>query len=371
MVKNIQKSKKILVICPHPEGIVPGQRLKYEQYFEHWRAEGFEVDVRPFMSVKLQSVLYKKGFYWTKISEVIKGYAKRIQLLFNVKDYDLVYYFLWVTPFGFPFFERLYINASKGKIFDIDDLVFLESKSTKSWLIKKLKGYQKPVFLMKHVDHVITCTPFLDQFVRKHNQNTTDISSTINTDKYKPKQDYNFQKSKPIIGWSGSHSTVAHLKTLFPALKILKSKVDFKLVVMGTNEKLAFDGLEIESLPWQESYEVDVISSFDIGVYPLPNEQWVLGKSSLKALQYMSLGIPTVATAIGTNFRVIEDGISGFLVNNDDEWVKHLHLLLTDVSLREKIGKNAAEVVEQKFSINANKKAYLDILNQVVEKSNA
>ena len=34
----------------------------------------------------------------------------------------------------------------------------------------------------------------------------------------------------------------------------------------------------------------------------------------------MSLGIPTIATAIGANHRVIEDGISGTLVNSDSDW---------------------------------------------------
>ena len=36
------------------------------------------------------------------------------------------------------------------------------------------------------------------------------------------------------------------------------------------------------------------------------------GKSGLKALQYTALGIPTVATAIGANHRVIEDGVWAF-----------------------------------------------------------
>ena len=46
------KIKKILVICPYPENTAPGQRLKYEQYFDFLRDNmKFEIEQivqRPF-----------------------------------------------------------------------------------------------------------------------------------------------------------------------------------------------------------------------------------------------------------------------------------------------------------------------------------
>ena len=79
------------------------------------------------------------------------------------------------------------------------------------------------------------------------------------------------------------------------------------------DENFKIDGVEVEAIPWKESYEIEVIKKFDIGLYPLPDEPWVYGKSGLKALQYMAAGVPTIATAIGTNFRIIENGVDGFL----------------------------------------------------------
>jgi len=122
------------------------------------------------------------------------------------------------------------------------------------------------------------------------------------------------------------------------------------------------DGVEVEALPWKEGYEVDVISRFDVGVYPLPDEEWVLGKSGLKALQYMASGVPTVATAIGTIFRIINNGENGFLVNNPDEWQEALSRLITDQELRKRIGAKGAETVETQFSIHSTKDMYLSIL---------
>ncbi len=92
---------------------------------------------------------------------------------------------------------------------------------------------------------------------------------------------------------------------------------------------------------WSSASEVTDLQRIDIGLYPLPDEEWVLGKSGLKALQYMALGIPTVATAVGANFRVIEDGVSGFLVRSDSEWIDALSRLIDDPELRLRIGQNA------------------------------
>src|SRR5438445_5805063 len=118
------ETKKILVICPHPVGFAPGQRLKYEQYFSDWKKNGYQVDVKPFMSVPFQKIVYKKGFFLNKVWGTVLGYLKRIKDLFIIPRYDLVYVFLWVTPFGPPFFELLVSKLAKKMLYDIDDLVF-------------------------------------------------------------------------------------------------------------------------------------------------------------------------------------------------------------------------------------------------------
>ena len=58
---------KILVICPFPQGVAAGQRLKYEQYFEHWKKEGYHVTVSSFMDDSMWDVVYTSGNYISKI----------------------------------------------------------------------------------------------------------------------------------------------------------------------------------------------------------------------------------------------------------------------------------------------------------------
>lgn len=362
------KEKRILFFNPYPVNKAPSQRLKYEQYFDAFRQDGWIIENNSFINDTFWAFIYKPGRTFAKMYQTFLAYFRRFFfILFQVKKYDVVYIHLWVTPFGPPIFEFLTILLAKRIVYDIDDLVYLShsSKANKFWVA--LKGKKKMIYLMKKADHVITCTPKLDDFVRQFNKKTTDISSTVDTDvRYLPKTNYALA-STPVLGWSGSVTTAKYLYLLAPALQNLSKKINFKLVVIG-DKNFKIEGVNIEAYDWKEEIEMPLLNSFDIGLYPLPDEEWVYGKSGLKAIQYMALGIPTVATAIGTNFRVIQSNENGILVpvNDQDAWTQALEQLLQDKSLRTKLGKAGREKVVNDFSIQANKKTYLDILNRIL-----
>lgn len=359
------KNKKILIVCPYPFDTAPSQRLKYEQYISFFNENGFHVTIKPFMSLSFWDIVYKNGHLFEKITWTIIGYLRRCMLAFQLAQYDIVYIHLWVTPFGLPLFEWIYRRFSKRIIFDIDDLIYLGTASLQNNFISLLKGKNKPLFLIKNADHVITCTPYLDSFVRKYNQHTTDISSTINTDKYIPVNTYS--NTFPItLGWSGSHSTSKYLHLIKNVLKRLRMEYSFRILVIG-EAKMQMEGLDIESVPWNKNDEVEQLQRIDIGLYPLPDETWVNGKSGLKALQYMALGIPTVASAVGANFRIIENGSSGFLVKTEEEWIQRLRDLIENPDLRKRTGTAARKKVEESFSVKINRAVYLQILKQTIK----
>ncbi len=359
------KKKRILIICPHPEEVAPGQRLKYEQYFPFFREAGYEVVVSPFMTQRFWDIVYKPGRTLEKVAWTLFGYLRRVKDLFRLPFYDCIYIFLWVTPFGPPIFERLYTTANKKMLYDIDDMVFLRHSSKANRFIESVKGRGKPIYLMKKARHVIVCTPRLDKFVQQYNSNTTDISSTINTDTYQVVNPYN-NDQLPTLGWSGSHSTSPYLHLLREVLLKLQETHPFQLLVMG-DPNFHMEGIQYQkAIAWSEAAEIPTLQQFDIGLYPLPNEEWVLGKSGLKALQYMAVGVPPVATAIGANFRVIENEVSGFLVNNQEEWLTALKKLIENPNLRQQMGTASRKRVEDYYSLYANQSAYLKAIEEVI-----
>ncbi|MGZ9928063.1 glycosyltransferase, partial [Escherichia coli] len=57
-----------------------------------------------------------------------------------------------------------------------------------------------------------------------------------------------------------------------------------------------------------------------MGLMPLPETEWALGKCGFKAIQYMALGIPAVVSGIGANKVIVPNGQAGYLCTTQDDW---------------------------------------------------
>jgi glycosyltransferase involved in cell wall biosynthesis len=53
----------------------------------------------------------------------------------------------------------------------------------------------------------------------------------------------------------------------------------------------------------------------------------------------MALGIPPVCTPMGSNAKLVEHGVTGWLAATPDEWVRYLEALITDDELRQQDGR--------------------------------
>lgn len=361
------KKKKILILCPSPKGTAATQRLKYEQYLELLENEGYSFTISSFQSKRFWKIIYQPGKTIEKIFWTLAGYLKRSFDLLRSPFYDGVYVNLWITPLGFPIFERLLFVFNKNVIYDIDDMIFMsELDHAKEGLIQKLKGRKKPVVLMQRAKHIIVCTPKLEEIGRKLNKyhRAMDISSTFNTDRFVSVQSY--QQTEPtVIGWTGTHSTIPFLQTIEPALQQLAKKRNIKLLII-CNKEYAMPGVVTEFIRWKDASEVEDLHQFQIGLYPIPANEWSLGKSSLKALTYMAIAIPFVATAYGTNYRIMEDGVQGYLAATEEEWVDRLTRLIDDVNLRKKMGIEGRKRVVEKYSVETNFSKYLEVFKTVI-----
>ena len=124
-----------------------------------------------------------------------------------------------------------------------------------------------------------------------------------------------------------------------------------------TNERIVYGGyaqhlLVNDKNPSDGLYHKDLIE-LDIGIYPLTNDDWILGKSGLKAMQYMAIGIPAVSTAVGNVLNIIEDEVDGILVYEENEWKQKLKILLDDEMKRNIIGKNARNYALNQLDIKS------------------
>lgn len=355
---------KILIICPFPQDAAAGQRLKYEQYINDWRANGFDVSVSSFMSRAMWDIVYKKGHYFQKIWGTLRGSFIRLYNLFQIPQYDIVYVFMWVTPVGTSLFERLVRLLAKRLVYDIEDNVMMQTSNAINPIIKLLRGPGKTIYLIENSDHVVTSSPFLNDFCMDHNykKSCTYISSSLDTDRFIPVNEYK-NNHKLVIGWTGTFTSSSYLDLLKDVFVELAKRQDFTLRIIG-NFDYELPGVDLEVIRWSAEKEVEDLQGIDIGIYPLEQNKWVLGKSGLKALQYMAFGLPTVATNVGTTPKIITHHNNGWLVKTDEEWIEALETLICNPELRKKLGENARKTVLEKYSKHNIRLEYLSILNE-------
>lgn len=361
----MQNKKRILVVCPFPQGVAAGQRLKYEQYFDHWRENGYDIEVSSFMDLAMWQIVYTRGNLVPKILGTLRGYFRRLIDIFRLARFDVVYIFMWVTPVGTSFFERVFRSLSNQIIFDVEDNVLMEKSNELNPFVKVFKGQDKTNYLIKTADHVITSSPFLNDYCLEinHNKACTYISSSVDIELFFPKNKYSNEK-KVTIGWTGTFSSRIYLDQLRNVFLELNKRIDFKLRVIG-NFEYDLPGIDLEVIQWTKEKEVQDLQGIDIGIYPLVLDKWVLGKSGLKAIQYMAFGLPTVATNVGTTPRIIRHMKNGLLVKTDSEWVDALETLVKNPELRRNIGEAARLTVIENYSTQSIKSVYLSILNKL------
>ena len=138
-------------------------------------------------------------------------------------------------------------------------------------------------------------------------------------------------------------------------------------IISSNKEILGFKNYK--SMIWKSKTEVNDLKKIDIGLYPLPKEEWVKGKSGLKAIQFMSLGIPVIASDTEINRKVILNNKTGLLVNSEKEWFLALKKLIENKKLRERMSNNGIYHVRKNFSVEVNKDRYLKIFNNLTNKN--
>jgi hypothetical protein len=57
------RKKTILFLTPYPYNVAPSQRLKFEQYYDYFKAAGYEIKLESFMSLAFWGFVYKKQYF--------------------------------------------------------------------------------------------------------------------------------------------------------------------------------------------------------------------------------------------------------------------------------------------------------------------
>lgn len=363
----MQHPKKILFLVAHRPGRSPGQRFRFEQYLDYLKQNGFECHVSFLINEKDDVIFYAKGKYLSKARFLIKSLFQRWNDLKKIHDYDLVFFYREAHMLGITWFEKKIKKAGIKMLVDFDDSIWLRDISNGNRRLAFLKRPSKTAEIIRMCDACIVGNQFLAEYARQYNSNVFVIPTTIDTDYYIP-SDNRRDVEKVVIGWTGSSTTLKHFSLAVPVLEMLRKKYGERVSFRMISDEFfngQLDGLE--KIKWNRQTEVEDLSAIDIGIMPLPDDDWSKGKCGFKGLQYMALAKPAVMSPVGVNKEIISHGENGFLANSPEEWEHILSQLIEDADLRKKVGEAGRKTVAERFSFQSQKDHYLKIYRSLIQ----
>ena len=362
-MKSSNKKINVSVICPYPIGLAPSQRFRIEMFIQNGNIKEFNFIVRPFLSKSAYSNLYLSGRTIYKSLQVLGAYIKRIFHLVECISSDFVLIHREASPLGPPVFEWILAKVLRKKIiFDFDDAIWLNNTTEVNKLTSIIKNPDKFKSICKYSYKISAGNAFLANEALKYNSNVELIPTIVDTENEHNPALYQKTDHKLTIGWTGSHSTLKYLSIIVPIISKLEKDFDFRfLIICDKKPQFMFDSMEYKV--WNIKTEISDLMEIDIGIMPLEIDEWAKGKCGFKIIQYLSLGIPSIATDIPPNNLIIENEKSGFLVKTEEQWESQLRILLQESSLRKEFGENGMEHVQANFSKKAIEKKFISLFS--------
>lgn len=355
---------KVLFLTKYPHAGA-SSRYRVYQYLPYLDAAGIAYRVQPFMSPAMYERVNQPGRRLHKAAHAALALVRRLAQLWRCGRYDLIFLQRECLPLGPPLMERLFRRWRIPTIFDYDDALFIVKRSTHNAFVDTFKNGDRVREIFGLVDCVLAGNDWLrDRAVEAGAAAARTLHVAEDLTRYVQRPPH---RDGPVLtlGWLGSPSTEKYLELLREPLRALcRRDPRLRLLVVGGG---AFSDAQIpiEHRRWDYAREVDDLHAFDIGLMPLPLEDWSLGKSGGKARTYMAAGVPAVCTGVGFNCELIRDGETGFLVREPAGWEAALSRLIGDAALRERIATAARADVERRYSLERIGPQFVAVLQEV------
>ncbi len=350
------------MIVQFPENVSPCQRFRCELYKDTLEKNGFEVTTKSFLDLPGYKVVHQYGFLFRKSMALVKGFIRRVALLFRLGKYDFVLVQREFAPVGPPVFEWLAVKLFQKKlIYDFDDAIWIPSVSDQNSLAGKFKNARKVNTICKLAYRVSAGNDYLCNHARQYNSHVQYNPTCVDTNnRYNALA--NHEVEKITIAWTGSFSTLKYLTIVESVLKKLQEKYEFNVKII-CNRWPSLDLKNVQYVEWNEENEVSALASCQIGLMPLTPDEWSEGKCGFKLIQYLSLGIPAVSSSVGVNKKIIEEGVNGYFADSDAEWYTNIEKLLLDAELRKKMGVAGRQKIVAHYSLQSNKSNFLNLFS--------
>jgi glycosyltransferase involved in cell wall biosynthesis len=316
---------------------------------QHIRAlQEFEIDIReyvpfinmhaaiPFLSrkLRLRHILPLPFYAALQALKLIS----RIPGAVGTYGHDIT----WLSRTLMPGYLTLEPFLKKPLIFDVDDAI---------WLTKPF-GKQAVSDIARRADVIFAGNQYIADWMGQYSQRIYIVPTAVDSEIYKPAEEKALSGDGFIIGWIGSSGTLPYLEAIEdPLNEFLLKYGDASILVMADRPPSfkKITGEKIKYIPWTETEEVSTLQKMDVGLMPLPDDEWTRGKCAFKMVQYMSCAVPVIVSPVGMNAEVLGLGEAGFSAVKNTDWYDSLEYIYMNRDKAQEIGRNARAIVLRNF----------------------
>ena len=339
----------------------PSSRYRFYNYVDYLEANGINCYIKPLFNKEYLDLTYSGS---SRIFSVLISYLRRLKDLLNLKKYDLILIEKELFPFLPAWIESFFYLSRVNYILDYDDAIFHRYDQHQNKLIRFFLA-KKIAKLMASADTVISGNEYIADYANKLAlKDKLIIPTVVDMDLYD--QILSEKNQQFTIVWIGTQSTAKYVESLSEALKEVCIKTHGKLIMIGARANLP--GVPVEFFEWSEDTEISHLKSCHVGIMPLPDQHWERGKCGFKIIQYMASKIPVIASPVGVNSSIINEGVNGYLASTTNDWIDCLYKVYnkSDDSLETNGYKN----IVSNYSLSHTSPTLLQILKNYIHKAN-
>jgi len=305
-------------------------KYRLAQYLEYFKSR--ELDVKP---------VNRSG-----INRALTREVGHFDILFNQK-----------YLFNYSLSKKL-IDGSNRTVFDFDDAIYTRPGKPYS-IIAGFRVKRRMQLWLKRSDVVTTSSIFLSEYAKRFTDSVKIIPMALDLDLWKPKENRPDDGSI-TIGWAGSPVNINLVERLDEIMSRLSDKYQFVKFKIFSGQKPNLN-TPFAYHPFQPGSEPDFVRNLDIGLLPLNDDEFSKGKSPIKAIQYISCGVPVVGQGIGATCEILNSRNS-ISVSDNKEWIQALETLIMNRDIIKSMGAAGRKHAEENFNFKTVADRFFNIL---------
>lgn len=351
--------KKIIIFYTKYNISSASVRERFYKYIPYLKNKNFVVKIKPLINDDLfkSRIINGDRSYMILMLSIFK---RIFDIFLQKKNLVIIQYEL--LPYFPPLLESFLSLRKIPFIIDIDDAIFHHYDKSNNFFVKfflKKKFYK----LFSKSKAVLAGNEYLFNNAKKYGSKITHIFPTL-VDVSKKKSSLKKYNKFTVI-WMGSPSTTKYLNDISKYINYIAKKHDVNFLIVGSKDCTIKPSKNIKFLEWSLKFENECVKKCHLGIMPLRNSFWEMGKCGYKLLQYMKNELPILASPVGVNKEILDHGGNGYFIKNKKEWEKFIIKLKNNSILRKKMGHNAKKKILSKYNIQHYQEKYFKIINEI------